>query len=88
MTASSASASVLMQVEGLGKRYGDQRALSDISFAVHAGEVLGLIGPNGAGKTTLMEAIAGRRFPCRAGMNACSTSPTESGPGKTNMSRG
>jgi ABC-type multidrug transport system ATPase subunit len=59
MTASSAPAPVLMQVEGLGKRYGDQRALSDISFAVHAGEVLGLIGPNGAGKTTLMEAIAG-----------------------------
>src|SRR5260370_27206649 len=59
MTASSASASVLMQVEGVGKRYGDQRALSDISFAAHAGEVLGLIGPNGAGKTTLMEAIAG-----------------------------
>jgi ABC-2 type transport system ATP-binding protein len=59
MSASSAPAPVLMQVEGLGKRYGDQRALSDISFAVHAGEVLGLIGPNGAGKTTLMEAIAG-----------------------------
>jgi ABC-type multidrug transport system ATPase subunit len=59
MSASSAPAPVLMQVDGLGKRYGDQRALSDISFAVHAGEVLGLIGPNGAGKTTLMEAIAG-----------------------------
>src|SRR5256884_3844047 len=59
MTASSAPAQVLMQVEGLGKRYGDQRALSGISFAVDAGEVLGLIGPNGAGKTTLMEAIAG-----------------------------
>src|SRR5215831_8886300 len=43
----------------LAKRYGDQRALTDISFAVNAGEVLGLIGPNGAGKTTLMQAIAG-----------------------------
>jgi ABC-type multidrug transport system ATPase subunit len=59
MTASSAPAQVLMQVEGLAKRYGDQRALSGISFAVNAGEVLGLIGPNGAGKTTLMEVIAG-----------------------------
>jgi ABC-2 type transport system ATP-binding protein len=49
----------LMEVAGLGKQYGDQRALADISFAVNAGEVLGLIGPNGAGKTTLMEAIAG-----------------------------
>jgi ABC-2 type transport system ATP-binding protein len=52
-------APALMQVAGLAKRYGEQRALADISFAVNAGEVLGLIGPNGAGKTTLMEAIAG-----------------------------
>jgi ABC-type multidrug transport system ATPase subunit len=52
-------APLLMQVAGLSKRYGEQRALADISFAVKAGEVLGLIGPNGAGKTTLMEAIAG-----------------------------
>src|SRR5882762_1519907 len=49
----------LMEVAGLAKRYGDQRALSDVSFPVKAGEVLGLIGPNGAGKTTLLEAIAG-----------------------------
>jgi ABC-type multidrug transport system ATPase subunit len=52
-------APVLMQVAALAKRYGDQRALADVSFAVNAGEVLGLIGPNGAGKTTLLEAIAG-----------------------------
>src|SRR5437764_10955429 len=51
--------SALMRVAKLSKRYGEQRALADISFAVNAGEVLGLIGPNGAGKTTLMEAIAG-----------------------------
>src|SRR5215831_16525782 len=52
-------APALMQVAGLSKRYGEQRALADISFAMNAGEVLGLIGPNGAGKTTLMEAVAG-----------------------------
>jgi ABC-type multidrug transport system ATPase subunit len=52
-------AAALMQVVGVTKRYGDQRALADVSFAVNAGEVLGLIGPNGAGKTTLLEAIAG-----------------------------
>src|SRR5262249_58447506 len=59
MTASIAPGPVLMQVASLAKRYGDQRALADISFTVNAGEVLGLIGPNGAGKTTLMQAIAG-----------------------------
>jgi ABC-2 type transport system ATP-binding protein len=52
-------AAVLLQVSGLTKRYGDQRALADVSFSVQASEVLGLIGPNGAGKTTLLEAIAG-----------------------------
>jgi ABC-type multidrug transport system ATPase subunit len=52
-------AAALMQVAGLSKRYGDQRALAEVSFDVHAREVLGLIGPNGAGKTTLLETIAG-----------------------------
>src|SRR5947209_19230157 len=52
-------APVLLQVTDLAKRYGEQRALADISFAVNAGEVLGVIGPNGAGKTTLLETIAG-----------------------------
>jgi len=56
-TAEAAASS--MQVVGLSKRYGEQRALADISFDVRPGEVLGLIGPNGAGKTTLMETIAG-----------------------------
>jgi len=55
----SGRASALMQVLGLSKRYGEQRALADVTFAVEAGEVLGLIGPNGAGKTSLLESIAG-----------------------------
>src|SRR5258708_10878378 len=59
MTVSTTPAAVVMQVAGLAKRYGDQDAIADISFAVNTGEVLGLIGPNGAGKTTLMQAIAG-----------------------------
>src|ERR1700730_14368469 len=48
-----------MRIAGLSKRYGEQRALINVSFDVRAREVLGLIGPNGAGKTTLLETIAG-----------------------------
>src|SRR5436190_15688679 len=53
------SSPVLLQVRSLGKRYGDQHALFDVSFEARACEVIGLIGPNGAGKTTLLEALAG-----------------------------
>src|SRR6516225_2943798 len=54
-----ASSTSLFEVTALTKRYRDELALGDVSFDVHAGEVLGLIDPNGAGKTTLLEAIAG-----------------------------
>jgi ABC-2 type transport system ATP-binding protein len=57
--AAPAGARVLLQVAGLTKRFGDETALADVAFDVHAGEILGLIGPNGAGKTTLLEGIAG-----------------------------
>jgi ABC-type multidrug transport system ATPase subunit len=50
---------MLFEVHGLSKCFGDVAALSDVTFRVRAGEVLGLIGPNGAGKTTLFECLAG-----------------------------
>lgn len=49
----------LLRARGLSKTFGDFQALSDISFQVLAGEILGLIGPNGAGKTTLIECLSG-----------------------------
>jgi ABC-2 type transport system ATP-binding protein len=52
-------AAVLMRVAGLSKWYGDQQALTEVSFDVATNEIVGLIGPNGAGKTTLLEAVAG-----------------------------
>jgi ABC-type multidrug transport system ATPase subunit len=59
-------ASAVMRISGMSKRYGEQRALADVSFDVRAAEVLGLIGPNGAGKTTLLETTAGI-LPAEAG---------------------
>jgi len=49
----------VLSVEGLSKTFGHRRVLSDVSFSVGNGEVLGLIGPNGAGKTTVLECLAG-----------------------------
>ena len=44
-------------VSNLSKFYGDAKAVDDISFEVHSGEILGFLGPNGAGKTTTMRII-------------------------------
>jgi len=49
----------LLCATGISKRFGTYQVLSDISFAVFSGEILGLIGPNGSGKTTLLECITG-----------------------------
>jgi ABC-2 type transport system ATP-binding protein len=49
--------SVMIQVEGLSKRYGEVRAVDDVSFGIKKGEVVGLLGPNGAGKTTTMKIL-------------------------------
>jgi branched-chain amino acid transport system ATP-binding protein len=46
-------------VENLVVRYGDIRAVKDISFHVQKGEILALVGANGAGKTTTLRAISG-----------------------------
>ena len=81
--------SILLEVDALTKRYGEQTALDDVPFAVQRGEVLGLIRPDGAGKTTLLETIAGsfrsiraacvgRPSPCRKRVdaNSCFTCRT------------
>lgn len=49
----------LLEVKNVNKRYGKKMAMTDVSFQVEAGRIVGLIGPNGAGKSTTMRAITG-----------------------------
>lgn len=51
--------SPLLSVEHLTVAYGAFRAVSDVTFEVDVGQVLGVIGPNGAGKSTLIDAVSG-----------------------------
>ena len=53
----------VIEVSGLGKRYGGTWALRDCSLAVPAGHVAALVGPNGAGKTTLLNLAVGLAVP-------------------------
>lgn len=49
----------LLEVKNINKRYGKKMAMTDVSFQVEAGQIVGLIGLNGAGKSTTMRAITG-----------------------------
>jgi ABC-2 type transport system ATP-binding protein len=48
-----------IEVAGLQKNYGAQKAVNDISFSIKKGEIVGFLGPNGAGKSTTMKMITG-----------------------------
>ncbi|MBM4277686.1 MAG: ABC transporter ATP-binding protein [Deltaproteobacteria bacterium] len=49
----------LLELKGVNKSFGGLKAVSQVSFELNGGEILGIIGPNGAGKTTLFNVITG-----------------------------
>jgi len=59
--------SLAIETEGLGRDYGDVRALDALDLEVPRGAVVGLLGPNGAGKTTAMLLLATLLSPTRGG---------------------
>jgi branched-chain amino acid transport system ATP-binding protein len=53
----------LLSIRGVSKSFGGVRAVDNVSFAIKAGESLGLVGPNGAGKTTVFNCVCGQLRP-------------------------
>jgi len=50
---------MLLELAGIGKRFGGLQVIRSMDFGVDAGEIVGLIGPNGAGKTTIFNLVMG-----------------------------
>jgi ABC-2 type transport system ATP-binding protein len=69
----------VISVEGLGKVYGQTRAVDGVSFDVGAGEIFGIIGPNGAGKTTTVECLEGLRVPDEGRVRVLGLDPQRQG---------
>src|SRR5574337_1321916 len=68
----------MIEVENLTKRYGPTLAVSDVSFQVQKGEILGFLGPNGAGKTTTMRIITGFLSPSEGSVRVAGIDVVES----------
>src|SRR5215471_12553459 len=73
--ASTMNTAEVVTVQHLVKRYGNVRAVNDVSFSIREGEIFGIIGPNGAGKTTCVECISGLRTPDAGAISVYGLSP-------------
>jgi ABC-2 type transport system ATP-binding protein len=73
------SSAPAIEVAGLHKKYGNVRAVDDLSFTVGSSEVFGLLGPNGAGKTTTVEILEGYRHPDAGRVRVLDLDPVRDG---------
>lgn len=62
-----------IEVIGLSKVYGQQKAVDQVSFSIKEGEIVGFLGPNGAGKSTTMKIISGYLKPTSGTVYVCGT---------------
>lgn len=69
----------VVRVRGLVKRYGELRAVDDVSFDIHQGETFALLGPNGAGKSTTIEILEGYRNRTGGEVSVLGTDPARGG---------
>jgi ABC-2 type transport system ATP-binding protein len=64
---------ILMQVEQLTRRYGETRAVDDLNFTLHRGQVLGLLGSDDGGRLLALSRVKSYRSEnCRRGQASCS----------------
>ncbi|GJM60548.1 MULTISPECIES: gliding motility-associated ABC transporter ATP-binding subunit GldA [Persicobacter] len=66
-----------VKINNLCKIYGEQKAVNQISFEAHPGEILGFLGPNGAGKSTTMKISTGYLSPSSGTVEICGIDVTE-----------
>ncbi|HYJ63485.1 MAG TPA: gliding motility-associated ABC transporter ATP-binding subunit GldA [Parafilimonas sp.] len=62
-----------IEVVNLLKKYGEQKAVNNVSFSLQKGEIVGFLGPNGAGKSTTMKMITGYLQPDDGKIKVCNT---------------
>jgi ABC-2 type transport system ATP-binding protein len=61
----------MIEIQNMSKRYGNVNAVTDLSFTLEKGEILGFLGPNGAGKSTTMNIITGYIPPTSGSVKVC-----------------
>ncbi|MCB5184986.1 ABC transporter ATP-binding protein [Methylobacillus gramineus] len=62
---------ITVEASDLTRKYGGRAAVSDVSFSLNKGEVLGFLGPNGAGKSTTMKMLTGNLAPSNGSVKIC-----------------